>query len=493
MKKLIQILPNKLNLSLALFLILFIALLGGYAIQGIYSRYLQDDYCYGAEVKSQGFFYAQVDSYFNPMPYNSNRYSLTLFSGISESLGGPYSVPFLPVLAMISWAGAIYFVLFQWQKTRQKPIPTFLLILVSLVLLFFTLYLSRALYQVLLWRSAMLPYLVPAVINTYLAGRTIQLSRREKSSKKYWIELFLVGFLSAGFSETAAIWQFTLWGLALIFSFVNRNKSLAARRVIPLILVILAATLVGMICLIVSPVNFDTNRSVNISSPDLVTAILTSLRFGWDFIYDSIKSLVLPFAVVFLFGFWTGWLAKPEQSHPVRYFLTRMVVVAAICYVISFVSMIPTLLAMASYSGDRALFPAHFILVTGVFSMGWMTSGLFSSLKPTWTTSRSFSALILMLSLGLFVYTARIAPRIYDDISPLRARAAAWDQRQAGILQAKAQGQMHVNVPAFDSIALVLELRPDEGFWVNVCAAKYYGVAGITAIENYNGVKPIFK
>ena len=65
--------------------------------------------------------------------------------------------------------------------------------------------------------------------------------------------------------------------------------------------------------------------------------------------------------------------------------------------------------------------------------------------------------------------------------------------RQNMILEAKTGGETHVIVPAFDSIAQILELRPQDNFWVNVCAARYYGISGLSAIEGYNGIKPIFR
>jgi hypothetical protein len=38
-------------------------------------------------------------------------------------------------------------------------------------------------------------------------------------------------------------------------------------------------------------------------------------------------------------------------------------------------------------------------------------------------------------------------------------------------------------VQAFDSIGSVAELSADPHYWVNVCAANYYGVEEIIALE----------
>jgi hypothetical protein len=84
-------------------------------------------------------------------------------------------------------------------------------------------------------------------------------------------------------------------------------------------------------------------------------------------------------------------------------------------------------------------------------------------------------------------------PLSYSGTAELYARALAWDQRESLIIQEKEAGVTHIKIPAFDAIDQITELQVDENNWVNVCAARYYGVNGITAIEGYMGVKPYFK
>jgi len=44
-------------------------------------------------------------------------------------------------------------------------------------------------------------------------------------------------------------------------------------------------------------------------------------------------------------------------------------------------------------------------------------------------------------------------------------------------------GQNSLLVSALDSFAEIAELRDDPGYWVNQCAAKYYQVDSISAVE----------
>ena len=71
------------NILLAAFIAMFLVLISILAIKGSYSRYAQDDYCYGYRFRDSSFWKAQVDSYFQTAEYNSNRYSLTMFNGLA--------------------------------------------------------------------------------------------------------------------------------------------------------------------------------------------------------------------------------------------------------------------------------------------------------------------------------------------------------------------------------------------------------------------------
>jgi len=58
-----------------------------------------------------------------------------------------------------------------------------------------------------------------------------------------------------------------------------------------------------------------------------------------------------------------------------------------------------------------------------------------------------------------------------------------WDQREVQILQARANGEQEITVRALDSLAGIAELSDNPGYWVNNCAARYYEVKSIRAVE----------
>ena len=153
-------------------------------------------------------------------------------------------------------------------------------------------------------------------------------------------------------------------------------------------------------------------------------------------------------------------------------------------------NMVPIKIARlaTSWPGARSLFPAHFSLVVCLFVIGWKTANFIMVLKSNFFSFRLSKVLQNLLGIALFIYVAHTAPRVYDKIQLYEVRANAWDVRQQMIFEAKADGQADVTVPQFDSVYGITELKPDPESWVNICAAQYYGVKSITAIEDYQGI-----
>jgi len=70
-----------------LLVIVFALPLLAYAYMGSFMRYSGDDYCYAWILGQNGFWKAQVVSYFQVSTYNGNRYALTFFSGLADLYG----------------------------------------------------------------------------------------------------------------------------------------------------------------------------------------------------------------------------------------------------------------------------------------------------------------------------------------------------------------------------------------------------------------------
>ncbi len=465
-------------------------LLFGYAWKGTYSRYLQDDYCYGAEVGRLGFFPAQIDSYMTPMPYNSNRYSLTLFSGIAEVLGGPAFSPFITCLAILGWAAAFFYTARQWQRWRGAAGDPWITCIGVLAVLFFSLFLAPSQYQVVFWRSAMLPYWMPVILTVFILGLCLKLAQRGSLNLLGGISIGLLGFVAGGFSETAAAWQLTLFGLLFLYAFINRSSW---KRMYLSLIWALGGILLALLILAICPANLQRIQSLGMQQPDFRTLAFKSFQFGYTYIRYTIRTKLLDFIAIAALGFWLGWKAKLESKiSPLRMMIGGLATGAG-CYLLAVASALPTLYTMSSPPDGRALFPAQVSLILAVFIAGWLAAQIIFSWKPDLKQNHVVNGFSIVIGLLLCGYFITCFPGAYADVSAFRSRAYYWDLRQDLMRASIKAGEQDLQVPEFNSLNQVAELRPDAHFWVNTCAARYYQVHSISAQEGYLGFPADFK
>jgi hypothetical protein len=77
----------------------------------------------------------------------------------------------------------------------------------------------------------------------------------------------------------------------------------------------------------------------------------------------------------------------------------------------------------------------------------------------------------------------RTAYQTWQQIPIVQERAIAWDVRQAEIFKAKSAGMTNIEIKPMNSIDGIYEITADPQFWVNQCAAGYYGVVSIQAVD----------
>jgi len=473
------------KIYLLAFILLFVGILSIYGVKGSYSRYAQDDYCYGYRVRAEGFWNMQIQSYYHQTEFNSDRFSLTFAHSLAELLGGPGFVPILPSLEMVAWLGSMVYVFFQLLGSRFSKKGLLVATTAGLIIIFFTLYLAPNLYQILFWLSGMQTYLTPVVLGTFLFGRFIAMTRSPKFKVRHVIELGILSILAGGFSETTALWQFACWSIILGWSLIFRRKSVPAKNARWPSLIMVLSTALSLVILAICPMNF---KFASYTHPDLPALITQSFSYGAGFIWLSIKGTPLPYLIILAFGFFLSGIINIDIHRKPRDLVLKLLIALFMLFLLSVVVMVPTLYATAHYPGDRALLPANFTLVLCLFFIGWESANLFSAFKPDIFSVRFSKIYLVLLGLVLFVYVARTTPRVYDKLPVYRDRAEAWDIRQSMILKDKSAGIKDITIPAFDSIYGITELHYEADNWVNECAAAYYAVRSITTVDNYAGI-----
>lgn len=471
------------------FILLFLALLSIYAIKGTYSRYAQDDYCYAYRVRETGFWNTQVSSFVVKAEYVSNRFSTTLGHSLVEELGGPRFVPWLLTLEILAWGTSLVYLLHHVGKTWLSGTSLLQELLAALVILFFGLYLAPEQYQLLFWLAANQTYLVPLILATFLLGRFLAHVRSPGVNPWKALEMGCLSFFASGFSETTGVWQFVIWSMVFTCSVLPTRKpgGVNSRTLRAYVVINGLASAAALFLLALSPAN---NRSPNWSPGSLPVLVGNSLLHGAEFLWFTVRSTPLPFIALAAFGFLVGSVPRSERRVTSRSALAGILVMFVAIYLLSAANMVPIKLAEASdsYPGARSLLPTQYSLVIGFFASGWWLANAFWRSAPAWLSAPLAASLLGLMAVLLFVYVLRATPRVVELLPQFTARAKAWDLRQEMILEDKAAGMMDLLIPQFDSVFGITELKPDPNNWVNLCAARYYGVSSLTAVEDYQGV-----
>jgi len=158
------------SLTLLLGNIVVLAGLALLAYLGFYNRYWADDWCYSADARQMGTIPATLQ-YFDTEKtgYSSNRYALTFFSALTENTLGMFGNQLVATLTIVLWLGGLVWV--GWNLSRLlKSLPLNLILLAAGLLLFYNLYLSPQRFQILYWRSGVLPYSTAVIFWILLLG-----------------------------------------------------------------------------------------------------------------------------------------------------------------------------------------------------------------------------------------------------------------------------------------------------------------------------------
>ncbi len=462
--------------------IAFLIPLSAYAWMGSYMRYSGDDYCYGMILTQFGFWKAQVHSYLEVALYHGNRYSLTLLSGISQYLI-PNSV--LPGLTILIWFAGLFsfFAILrkQYLEFRGWEIP------LSLALIFFTLLQAPDLYQILYWRSGMLPYLAPLVVDSFLVAVILRGMSRERVNIGLLLLAFLLAFLAGGFSETAAALQMTVLSISLFLWIFRAWKSGNRLQSSWILLIAWAGASLAIFILIISPVSRE-RLALLPDRPNLFEFVKLTILNTYIFVSISVRRYLLPVTLSFLLPLSVSWYVYGEQFKLNSAFIHRWLfqfIMMAICAVLTLLACFaPTAYLQVDYPEARVLITARWVTVLFLFSSGWLTGQLLSVLTNRLKTVnhivRDAAVIGILILAGLFAIVR--VNDILAEHAKFQKWAALWDQRDAGIWEAKRIGHMNIDVMQLDHIIPnVGDLSPDSGFWYNGCAAGYYGVGSISA------------
>ena len=446
-----------------------------FAVQGLFIRYWADDYCFSGFIKEFGFVRGLKEFYFS----TSNRFGAFIFTGFSE-LFGENIIRVISPLIIIFLGYIFYIIIYRLLEKFHIEQSKELSVLFSQVLLFFVLYLAPNIHQSVYWRSGLthyflpLPVLLTLILFIFFSGRT--------NENKLFISiiLFFISFLNAGLSESNAALQMGIFGIALFFMLIWDRGIHRSQR-----LHWIASTFIGtaaaMGVMFVSPGNTLRLGTLQ-QATNLYSIISISAASAVDFIFLSIRGLWLPFCI--LFGFFVlisfNFIHLPDIEISVEHKLIIFLLTAIVTYALIVCVCAPTAFGMMAYPEQRVLMLAQFILIFGISLEGVVIGLMIQEYFYVHSYIRLSSLFFILI---MYMYPLSTLDVRQSDLSYYKNRADLWDEREIEINNKLNDGQKNLSVSALDSFADIAELRDDETYWVNQCAARYYEVESINAVE----------
>jgi hypothetical protein len=349
---------------------------------------------------------------------------------------------------------------------------------------FFSLRQAPNLFETVYWRSAMMTHFAPLVFGSFLFAfllRQARIAEGKAHSLPVYLFIVIVTFVIAGFSEPPTTTLLTVTSL-LLAGVWFWDRSPAQGKNLALLVSVFVGALLGLAAMVLSPATADASQE---STFEVFSLLLTSFRFSFEFIIDSLKTQPLPIFSAFLLTLALVWLHGQMRPSELSYEHRRMIWIAMIA-----VPLLAWLLIAAGFSPsvygqsfpvERSRFLARAILIA-VFMLEGALMGLILGhvkLRTNPVLGRALLAgVFAVLAIGYPLRTAVDILRL--DVPEYRARAEQWDARDANIREMQENGIRDLTVP-FLSSEIIQDLGDRSGFRLNRCASILYGVDSIVA------------
>jgi len=454
---------------------------GLYANLGIYSRYMSDDYCETLRVTSSSNpLNAVIERYTGAFwPRASMRYSNLFFVGVSEMMGENAMQVTIPALLLL-WAFGLTLSMRELRKFLNISLPVQVDLFAGGFLTFFTILLSPNPFQTFYWRSAAMTHFAPLVFASFLAALLLRSARNlQKHSLLLYIAIIFTTFVIAGFSEPPATVMVTVFGLLLAAAYFWDHSSNKAQK-LALIASALLGAITGIVTMLASPAITPVNGA---EKTGVVTVLLNSFIYSFQFLLDAVKSSPLPFGIIFALALLAAWLYSGPEDVNKKSLVIQLVVLPFLLWVLIASSFAPSVFGQG-YPVERARLLGIVLSVGATAMVGVLFGVLVSAWKvPGRSDFFQWTALILFVLIST-VYPFRRALVLYSETIPeYSLRAKYWDAREAMIKDQAASGEMDIVIPSFSGIYGVKELDDRPDFWFNVCAADMYGVNSLRTIS----------
>jgi hypothetical protein len=351
-----------------------------------------------------------------------------------------------------------------------------------------SLYQTTALYQVLYWRTGLIPYSLPLLWFVGIAAYFLRyIQKPYDTARARWAGILFVVlvFIAGGLSETTSGMQVGMMFAAVIL--VWWTMSLHQRK--DALKILIAGLVTAVICISIMAVSPGTgNRLDRImrSSPIYNPMELAGdvILYTSQFIVDIFKSFPLLVIVAVAVSSAVMFLALSTRDQngthlPTARLRWALLIVPVVVFVVIGFSYAPSAF-VRTFPAARARYASHFILMLGLILEGGILGILAARMGFFVKQNRARVGAALLLA-ALIIHPLRSAPRVYLLHYEYETFAAQWDVRHALIQEAVANGETDLVVVQLDAPGGVGEYKGNPKDWINRCVARFYGLRSIVA------------
>lgn len=469
-----------LGIAISIGILTTLIALAFYAYLGIFSRYVSDDYCLSAFFLTDDLWSAMVRRY----NVSSSRYTNILFIGLADTLFGWHNVAILPAFMLSLFVLGMYLLLKEISDALRLGWSRWMVFLLSLLVVYFSITQAPNLYETLYWRAGMTSHFAPVVFMPFWGAFLLrQVRNASRNFPPLWIQAacFVIPFVIGGLSEPPTALMITIVGLSVLATW---RWSDAHKRwsILTLLFWSLTGAMAALLVMGLAPANSLRMQTPPPPLPELVWQIL---YYPSLFITGTLRTLPTPTLVSIAVPavlFYVQYIHRPESlpREARNRLVLLMLIVLVLAYLLIAASFAPSVYGQ-SYPVPRARFAARVIMTLAMMMEGALIGVLLAQVRGRSVAPTLLRNAALLTFAILSLYPLRTAWRTLEDIPVYRQSAVAWDAREAEILAMKADGQRDL-VVRFLAEVPIQDLGDRTGYRLNRCAAALYGVNSIVAV-----------
>jgi hypothetical protein len=451
-----------------------------YGYSALFVRYVADDYCMGASLGDFGWAGAQPHWY----EAWSGRFAATGLETSAQQLLGPSSSNLLPILLIVG------LFLATWLALREvTQIEWRLALVLASVGSYAMLRAAPNIFESIFWLTGGIAYGPLTVLMALAAVAVARAARRGRPS--LWLSVAaILGFISAGFSETASALQVT--GLALLVAFTLLPAGWSRLRSLRLgLLFAFAGSLAGAAVVIAAPGNAVRQAALP-PHPSVFHALRQAVQLSAEFTAGLVQHNP---DIVVLVVVTSALVAYRTHRSPGRTLnrqaLWSLLLGTALASALMFMCFFPALWFMSAPPPDRTLIFGSVILVGWLGAAGWWIGTTLAGrrLAPgRWPGRVPARAMMLGAFLLLACVPLATAASIYRHQDSLAQQARSADLLDQEITAARV-GHRNVVVgwsPGPNVMPLVIGPSSypttDPNNWINGCMANYYQINSLEVV-----------